>query len=262
MGSTTSSPTSSVQEVDVGGYRLHIECKGEGSPTVVFVSGAGGDRSALSPWVDVGELTRVCSYDRAGIGSSDERPETGSTTLGDLADELARLLQGAAVVEPIVIVSHSLGGGVTQFYADRYPDRVAGLVFIDPIAIPGYVDWFGPEVDDGTGGTIDMERTAKDWERLGSFGSTPLFVLTQNFQGDDDLAPPRFRRYFRDVHDELAGRSSDALHVIAVDSGHTIHETSPDLVTDAATEIIEAVRSGEGLAPCDDRFEDLGGACA
>lgn len=261
-GSTVPSPTSGVQKVDVGGYRLDIECEGEGSPTVLFESGAGGDRFALTPWIDLDGIARVCSYDRAGIGASDERPATESTMLGDLADELARLLDGAGIEEPIVLASHSLGGGVAQFFVDRYPDRVAGLVFIDTVAIPGYVDWFRPEVDDGTGGTIDMERTAQDWEQLGSFGSTPVFVLTQNFRGEDDVAPQRFRRYFRGVHAELAGRSSDAVHVIAVDSGHGIQETSPDLVAAAINEVIEAVRTGEGLAPCDDRFEDLGGACA
>jgi hypothetical protein len=107
-----------------------------------------------------------------------------------------------------------------------------------------------------------MDQTEAEWEQLGSFGATPLIVLTQNFKGEDDFAPQRFRRYFRDVHDELAARSSNAVHVIAAKSGHTIHETSPDLVTAAITEVIEAARSGEPLAPCDDRFEDLDGACA
>ncbi len=254
---------SGVQEVDVGGYRLEIECEGEGSPTVVFEAGAGGDRSAFrDQLVDLAEVTRVCSYDRAGIGVSDERPAAESVTLGDLAAELALVLEGAGIEEPIVLASHSLGGGVAQFYADRYPEHVAGLVFVDSIAIPGFLDFFGPEVEDGARVTIDMRRTTEDWERLGSFGSTPLFVLTQNFRDDDVLASPRFRRYFRGVHDELAGRSSDTVHVIAVDSGHMIQDTSPDLVTAAITEVVEAVRSGEGLAPCDGRFEDLGGACA
>ena len=74
-----------------------------------------------------------------------------------------------------------------------------------------------------------------------------------------DFAPQRFRRYFRRVHEELAGRSSDWVHLIAEDSGHNIHETSPDPVAAAITEVIEEVRSGEALTPCDDRFEDLGG---
>ena len=263
-GSTTSTPTSTVQEVDVGGYLLDIECEGEGSPTVVFEAGAGGDRSSfLNQWVDLRDITRVCAYDRAGIGTSDERPTTGSVTIGDLADELARLLEGAGIPEPIVLASHSLGGGVAQFFADRYPDHVAGLVFVDSIAIPGYVDWFGSKpLDDGTGGTIDMQRSAEEWEQIGSFGSTPTIVLTQGFAGEDDSAPQRFRRYFREVHDELASRSSDSVHVIAPDSGHSIHEDAPELVTAAIAEVVEAVRTGAQLAPCDDRFAASGGVCA
>ena len=215
-----------MQEVDVGGYRLDIECEGQGSPTVVFEAGAGGDRTAfLNQWVDVRDITRVCAYDRAGIGTSDERPAAGSIALGDLADELARLLDGAGIEGPVVLASHSLGGGVAQFFADRYPDRVTGLVFVDTVAIPGFVDWFGPSVDDGTGGSIDMRRTAEEWERLGSLGSTPTIVLTQGFAGEDASAPQRFRRYFRGVHDELAGRSSDSVHVIAEDSGHISRRT-------------------------------------
>jgi hypothetical protein len=264
-GSTTSTTaaTSSVQRVDIGGYELAIECEGEGSPTVVFEAGAGGDRSAFAKQLDdLRETSRVCAYDRAGIGASDDRPAAGPTTLSHLADELARVLQGAGIDEPIVLASHSLGGGVAQFFAGRYADRVAGLVFVDSIAIPEFTVRFGPEIDDGTGGSIDMQKTSEEWEQLGTFGAIPTIVLTQNFTGEDDQAPEEFRGYFRQVHADLAARSSSALHVIAVDSGHFIQTTSPDLVTAAITEVVEAVRSGDALAPCDARFEDLGGVCA
>ncbi|MEO7571927.1 MAG: alpha/beta hydrolase, partial [Acidimicrobiales bacterium] len=254
---------SGVQEVDVGGYRLNIECEGDGSPTVVFEAGAGGDRSAFAVQRSaLREVTRVCAYDRAGIGASDARPSTGSIDVGDLANELALVLDGAGIDQPVVLASHSLGGGIAQFYADRHPERVAGLVFVDSIAIPGYVDWFERQLDDGTGGSVDMVTTTEAWERLGDFGSTPTFVLTQGFAGDDSSVPQDFRVYFRKVHDELTARSSDAIHVIAENSGHNIHTTSPDLVTAAITEVVEDVRSGEALSPCDDRFEVLGGACA
>ena len=124
------------------------------------------------------------------------------------------------------------------------------------------MDWFGPKLDDGTGGSIDMRRSAEEWERLGSFGSTPTIVLTQGFAGEDDSAPQRFRRYFLDVHDELASRSSDSVHVIAPDSGHSIQEDAPELVTTAIGEVVEAVRTGAQLAPCDERFAASGGVCA
>ena len=240
-----------------------MECEGEGSPTVVFDAGASIDRTTFADLMEeLRTTTRVCGYDRAGIGDSDFRPAADHTTLKDLAEELARLLEGAGLDEPVVLVSHSLGGGIAQFFVDRYPARVAGLVFIDPTAIPGFVGWFGPEIEDGTGVTIDMRRTFREWKRLGPWGSIPSFVLTQNFEGGDDPLPAEFRRYFRDVHDDLAARSSDAVHLIAVDSGHFIYQTQPFLVIAAIIEVVEAVRSGDGLAPCDDRFEGVGGACA
>src|SRR5215212_8125670 len=64
------------QMVDVGGYRLHINCTGAGSPTVVIESGW-GDMSATWGWVqpEVAKTTRVCTYDRAGMGWSEASPE-------------------------------------------------------------------------------------------------------------------------------------------------------------------------------------------
>ena len=259
---TSSAPEPTVQSVDVGGYNLEIACEGEGSPTVVYESGSGGDRYALAASLELGGTTRVCAYDRAGVGLSDRRPVDGPVTLGDLADELFRLLEGAGLDEPVVLASHSLGGGIVQFFADRHPDRVAGLVFIDSVAIEGFADRFGPEIDDGTGGAIDMRLTEKEWRRVGTFGSTPTFVLTQNFAGDDAAVPEEFRRGLRRVHAQLAARSSDSVHVIATESGHMIHQTVPDLVVAAITEVVETVTSGEPLAACDDRFAQLGGTCA
>ena len=50
--------------------------------------------------------------------------------------------------------------------------------------------------------------------------------------------------------------------MIAPDSGHSIHEDAPELVTAAIAEVVEAVRTGAQLAPCDDRFAASGGVCA
>jgi pimeloyl-ACP methyl ester carboxylesterase len=119
------------QMVDVGGYRLHINCTGEGSPTVVIESGW-GDTSASWGWVqpEVAKTTRVCSYDRAGMGWSEASPEP--RTAREFAKELHTLLVNANEPGPYVLVGHSMGGYTVRVYAQDYPEEVAGVVFIDP----------------------------------------------------------------------------------------------------------------------------------
>ena len=119
------------QMVDVGGYRLHINCTGSGSPTVVIESGW-GDMSAAWGWVqpEVAKTTRVCSYDRAGMGWSEM--STQPRTAREFAVELHTLLQKANEPGPYVLVGHSMGGYTVRVYAHDYADEVAGVVFIDP----------------------------------------------------------------------------------------------------------------------------------
>jgi pimeloyl-ACP methyl ester carboxylesterase len=117
--------------VAVGGYRLHINCSGIGSPTVVIESGW-GDSSASWGWVqpDVARTTRVCSYDRAGMGWSEASPQP--RTAREFAKELHTLLVNANEPGPYVLVGHSLGGYTVRVYAHDYPAEVSGLVLVDP----------------------------------------------------------------------------------------------------------------------------------
>ena len=116
--------------VNVGGYSLQINCVGHGSPTVVLDSGW-GDFSAA--WVrvqqEVSSATRVCAYDRAGMGWSEMGPEPRDAR--QITGELHTLLSKAGIDGPYVLVGHSLGGLSMQTYAHRYPDEVAGVVLVD-----------------------------------------------------------------------------------------------------------------------------------
>lgn len=116
--------------VDIGGYRLHLDCVGQGSPTVVIDAGAGNWSVAWTKIQDqlVGE-TRICTFDRAGLGWSDPgiRPRTSLA----MADELYVLLHNAGVSPPFVMVGHSLGGYNARVFTDRHRDEVAGLVLVD-----------------------------------------------------------------------------------------------------------------------------------
>lgn len=113
------------------GRRLNIYCTGMGSPTVVFDAGLG---DGIRVWgliqPAVAKHSRVCSYDRAGLGFSD--PPTRPSTSANMVDDLHRLLHAAKVKPPYVLVGHSLGGMNVKLYAETYLSDVAGLVFVDP----------------------------------------------------------------------------------------------------------------------------------
>jgi pimeloyl-ACP methyl ester carboxylesterase len=118
------------QMVGVGGHSLHINCLGRGSPTVVLDAGSGG---FSAHWVrvqrEVSGTTRVCSYDRAGMGWSEMGPEPRDAK--QISSELHTLLKGANIEGPYVLVGHSFGGLYVRTYAARYPDEVAGVVLVD-----------------------------------------------------------------------------------------------------------------------------------
>lgn len=115
--------------VDVGGHQLHISCLGEGSPTVVLEAPA-ASMSGVWGWVqsEIAKTTRVCSYDRAGLGWS----EAGDLPYdpGRVPEELRRLLAEAKEPGPYVLVGHSLGASFVRRFASLYPAETAGLVLI------------------------------------------------------------------------------------------------------------------------------------
>ena len=117
--------------VDVGGHRLHATCAGDGTPLVLLEAGIAA--SSLS-WALVhpalARFTRVCAYDRAGLAWSD--PPSCARTFARIVDELASVLARVAPRERYVLVGHSFGSFVVRAYAARHPDRVAGLVLVDP----------------------------------------------------------------------------------------------------------------------------------
>lgn len=117
--------------VGVGLHRLHIHCRGRGSPSVIFESGLGGtslDWVRVQP--DVSRFTLACSYDRAGYGWSERGPEPRHADR--IARELDRLLVHANVPPPYLLVGHSFGGlAVRLFAARKERGAVSGLVLVD-----------------------------------------------------------------------------------------------------------------------------------
>jgi pimeloyl-ACP methyl ester carboxylesterase len=117
--------------VNVGTHSLHINCVGQGSPTVILEA---ANLGMSAHWVRVqqqlAQTTRVCAYDRAGLGWSEPGPEPRDAK--QVSSELHTLLEGAASTErPYVLVGHSYGGLYARMYAARYSEEVAGVVLVD-----------------------------------------------------------------------------------------------------------------------------------
>jgi pimeloyl-ACP methyl ester carboxylesterase len=114
----------------VNGHQMHIYCTGAGSPTVILDAGLGDDSLAwrnVQP--ELSKTTRVCSYDRAGMGWS--TPQPGPRDADTIESQLHALLQQAGLSGPIVLMGHSAAGVYIRGYATRYPQNVVGLVFVD-----------------------------------------------------------------------------------------------------------------------------------
>ena len=115
---------------DVGGHRLHLNCVGSGTPTVILESGL-GETAAYWGWIApaVARDTQVCMYDRAGRGWSDPAPAAQDGLA--VARDLHRLLDRARIPGPVVLVGHSSGAEYVRIFAGRYPHEVAGMVLLD-----------------------------------------------------------------------------------------------------------------------------------
>ena len=123
--------------IDVGGHKLHIDCTGTGSPTVVLEPGLGEPSTAMA-WIapDVATTTRVCVYDRAGRGWSEAAaaPQDGV----QVATDLHTLLDRAGEHGPYVLAGHSAGGLYVLNFAHLYPDQVAGVALLDSMSPKQY----------------------------------------------------------------------------------------------------------------------------
>jgi pimeloyl-ACP methyl ester carboxylesterase len=161
--------------LDVGARKMHIDCTGEGSPTVILDSGLGD--SYLS-WrkvqPQIAKFTRVCSYDRAGLGYSD--PSSEPRTSKVIAEELHALLQAASVAPPYVIVGHSMGGYDVRVYTNLYRNEIVGMVLVDA-SHPDQENRFPPELKNMEG---SWHREAQFIASATPFGIPRLLGLCEN----------------------------------------------------------------------------------
>jgi pimeloyl-ACP methyl ester carboxylesterase len=135
--SITSRPPPLGTLVDVGGYRVHLYCVGQGSPTVMILGAFSFDWALVQP--EVAKFTRVCTFDPSGTAWSDPFKTVQVPNCNQRVNEIHQLIMKAPVDGPYVLVGYSVGGQWARLYAARYPNNILGMVIVDHAFIPDQV---------------------------------------------------------------------------------------------------------------------------
>ena len=264
----------SSEQIDIGGRSLHMQCWGEpadGEPTVLLITGQGPTTTSWESMARAfaGEGHHLCSYDRAGVGGSDPAPEPSRTTEDQVTD-LVGLLDAADLQEPVVLAAHSLGSHPAIGLVARAPERVAGVVLIDPLpprlgaaqraALP-------PEDPDESRELADERRfltenlfdPARNPEHLllaasddevaalldepgPIFGDLPTVVLRSPPRPPMPGLPDSYQAATETALDhgfmELAAESTRGTLLEVEDTGHNIHDDQPEVVMDAIRDVM------------------------
>ena len=246
---------SAMRRIDVGGYKLALECRGKGAPAVVLDSGFGTSRAAWSRVLPrVSSTTRICSYDRAGLGQSDRRPRKLAPTTARVITELHALLQRGGIAPPYVLGGWSIGGLDVRYFAKVYPADVAGLVLVDgtpPVFLPDQRISSPFE-------TMIVGDAAAALEPPPSLAALPLIDLTHGTPYEDAAVEARWIREQKRV----TLSSTNSMLVRADGVGHDIPEGNPLLVATALKLVVAGVQAAGALPPCTQTaFAQMGGTC-
>jgi pimeloyl-ACP methyl ester carboxylesterase len=269
--------------IDVGGHRLHLWCTGTGTPHVILEAGLGGS-SVKWGFVQpaVAEFTRVCSYDRAGLGYSDPGPSP--RTARRMADELAALLERGGIAGPLVLVGASSGGFSVRIFATQHTARVSGLVLVDAshedqihevpsiaplvpvlaslgafrllgVSFSGSPESLAPGVRAYERATrfrasgyrtaaseIMNMETTANEVRASRRTLTSPVVVVTGARGAD--------RTWLDLQRDQVGLSQRGCQIIAEQSGHVVPVDQPQIVVNAIRGLVDAARGRNDVRLC------------
>jgi pimeloyl-ACP methyl ester carboxylesterase len=261
--------------VDIGGYRLHLWCAGDGAPAVILDNGLGGSSPGwgfVQP--DVARFTRVCSYDRAGMGYSDPGPSP--RTARRIASELAELLARGGIDGPVVLVGASIAGFNVRVFASDHPERSAGLVLVDASheadahEVPGMARFvpllatvgvfrvlgvsFGQNVE-------SLPPSVRRYAQATSFRAAGYKAAADEIiHIEESVSEARSSRRkltipvvvvtgargsderWRQLQKDLASLSERGCLMIAPQSGHVVQMDQPEVVVDAIRSVVETAR--------------------
>jgi pimeloyl-ACP methyl ester carboxylesterase len=251
------------RKVDVGGYALWVQSRGDGTPTVVFESGGGEDStewSNIEPVIRERAKVRTVVYDRAGLGKSDPNPRP--YRIEDEGTALRRALDQCDIHGPIILVAHSYGGFISEILASE-DKQVKGLVLVDA-NIPSFFDdkeaavisaRYTPLAEDlikekpGLGRNLLRQdqaypATARHMREVNVPLNLPVIDITAEHtwvDAPDELAA------MRRAHSEFVAASPNRVAIFAEGSGHYVSRDRPEIVIDAVVRLISEMREQKSV---------------
>jgi len=252
--------------VDLGGYRVHLNCTGSGKPTVMIVgAGYSFDWSLVQPAVST--FARVCTYDPPGSVWSDAGPPP---TCDGRVLEIHKMVASAGIDGPLVLVGHSIGAVFARLHASRYPAEVAGMVLVDHAGAykfsPGDPPLAGRSAATASG--EDSEKrlppmaqeihrwtSARDAGHAGPmipFFNSCIAEVAKKDPGHAAIAAPliviansalaRLADY-QSAQAGLLALSRNSKAMVARTSGHLVPMDDPDTVIEAIRQVVTAARN-------------------
>jgi pimeloyl-ACP methyl ester carboxylesterase len=248
--------------ISIGDRRISIYCDGKAAHSASVVLIPTGGRTAQD-WATiqlaVSTFTRVCSYDHANFGASDNAPAK-LQSVDEVVDDLHAWLKASGETGPFMLVSHSISGFYARRFVTRYPREVAGLVFLDSSHEEqalrlNELDPQGPGLNDVT---ARLGFYVKPGERLEWRTELPLIVLGRGTpserrarDGSDSqtnrMTEEQFAawdRIWRQFQEDLAKRSTHGEFRLAEKSGHFIQRDQPELVIQAIRDVSRLADQG------------------
>jgi pimeloyl-ACP methyl ester carboxylesterase len=258
---------------DVGGYSIHMLCKGQGKPTVIIDAGLGDDSS---DWFNVqnrsSAQTQVCVFDRPGYGWSDAGPQPRNSLR--ISNEIEKLVQKAGIDGPYVLVGHSFGGYNIRVFASQHPQKIAGMVLVDAshedqyerfnIKLPRHYERQRNilVLPKATGSVSNknsllrerainaaraeissLHQSAMQVQHYNNLPKVPLIVISRGmaeWQGNEESESRE--QIWHQLQQDLWRLSPISQQIFAKRSGHDIHLHQPDLVVSAINDMVSLSR--------------------
>jgi pimeloyl-ACP methyl ester carboxylesterase len=239
------------QKIDalIDGRHLYGFLSGEGEPIVILDAGL-GDHSQVWQNIqpEVARFTKVLSYDRGGMGQSDKAPIP--RTCKDMVEDLRQLLHAADLRPPYILVAHSWSGINARWYANQYPNELAGMVLIDPVHEDKYARFEKILSEEHAArmwaSVKDPSRNDENIDRMASIAQVhatnrvfdfPLIVLTRATDSDE------MNGIETSLQAEFLKLSTHSKQYFSKSDDHYIQNSEPELVIDSIRQVVESVKA-------------------